>query len=169
MIRKQLLLLATLVVACATAVADGGTVQFRRTAGSLVITVFTAPEHLSTGPADFSVLLQSRDTLEPVLDAGVSLLFTRPDSTTKIQVQATRAQAQNKLLYAAPVNCAQPGKWELAIAVMRNGKRSDATGSIELASSQELAGSYWSYIAFPPVMIVLFVLREGLVRRKAKR
>jgi hypothetical protein len=169
MIPKQLLVLAALVVACASAVADGGAVQFRRTVGSLVITVFAAPEPLSTGPADFSVLLQSRDTLEPVLDAGVSLVFTRPDSATKIQVQATRAQAQNRLLYATPVTFTKSGKWELAIRVMRDGTGSDATGSIELAPSHELAGSYWSYIAFPPVIIVLFALREGLVRRKAKR
>jgi hypothetical protein len=166
--RTQLIVSVALFLACATARADGGIVQFRKAVGALVITVFTAPSPLSAGPVDFSLLVQSQDNLEPVLDARVFLLVSAHGSTTKIHAQATRAQAQNKLLYAAPVTLAQPGRWDLSIAVMRNDKRTDAAGSIEVAPSPELAGSYWSCIAFPPVMIVLFALRERLIRRQAK-
>lgn len=166
--RTQLLLPVALFLWHAIALADGGMVQFRKVAGTLVITVFAAPSPLSTGPADFSVLVQNRDNLEPVLDASVSLLLSPHDSTAVIQAQATHAQAQNKLLYAAPVTLTKTGRWDVAIAVLRGRKRTNATGSIEVAPTPELEGSYWSYIAFPPVMIVLFALRERLVRRRAK-
>jgi hypothetical protein len=31
-----------------------------------------------------------------------------------------------------------------------------------------MAASHWSYIAFAPLMIVIFVVRERLMRRKPK-
>ena len=86
----------------------------------------------------------------------------------KSERDATREQAQNKLLYAAPVTLAKSGKWQVAITILRNGERTDATGTIDVAPAPEMAASYWSYIAFPPLMIVVFVVRERLIRRKAK-
>ena len=37
--------------------------------------------------------------------------------TADLQATATREQAQNKLLYAAPVTFPEPGKWQLAVTV----------------------------------------------------
>src|SRR5580704_8487001 len=91
---------ALLILARATAWADGGTVQLRQEAGDLVITVFTSPGPLSVGPVDISLLLQNRDGLEPVLDAKVSLILRTDDSGIELQARPTREQATNKLLYA---------------------------------------------------------------------
>jgi hypothetical protein len=168
MTNPKLLLPVAILVAQMTAMADGGAVQLRQEAGPFVITVFTAPAPLSTGPVDISVLLQNRNGLEPVLDANVSLLLRGNASGSEIRVQPTREQAQNKLLYAAPVTLAESGKWQLDITILRNGEHTNATGTIDVAPAFETASSYWSYIAFPPIMIVLFVVRERLIRRKAK-
>jgi hypothetical protein len=167
MTNPKLLWPLVIILARATALADGGTVQLREDAGPFVITVFTSPAPLSAGPADISLLLQNRNGLEPVLDANVSLVLRDP-SGAGIRARLTREQAQNKLLYAAPATLANPGKWRLDITILKDGQRTGATGTIDVAPAPEMAASYWSYIAFPPMMIVAFLVRERLIRRKAK-
>jgi len=149
-----------------TAFANGGTVQWRKQAGSLLITVFTTPAPLSAGPVVISLLVQNRNGLEPVLDANVSLLLRADTSTAEIRAQPTREQAQSELLYAAPVTLAESGKWQLAVTILRNGERTDATGTIDVAPTPAMVASYWGYIAFPPLMIVAFVGHELLLRRR---
>ena len=167
MTNPKLLWPLVIILARATALADGGTVQLREDAGPFVITVFTSPAPLSAGPADISLLLQNRNGLEPVLDATVSLILRDP-SGAEIRARLTREQAQNKLLYAAPATLANPGKWRLDITILKDGQRTGATGTIDVAPAPEMAASYWSYVAFPPIMIVAFLVRERLIRRKAK-
>jgi hypothetical protein len=166
---KPLLIPALVVLAQATAWADGGTVQLRQEAGDLVITVFTSPGPLSVGPVDISLLLQNRDGLEPVLDAKVSLILREDDSTLELQAQPTREQARNKLLYAAPVTLSKPGKWNILVTVLENGKETDTAGILEVAAAPDKAASYAGYIAFPPVMIGLFMVRQRLIRRRSQR
>ena len=143
--------------------------QLRQESGDLVITVFTSPGPLSVGPVDISLLLQNRDGLEPVLDANVSLVLRADDSGIEFQARPTREQARNKLLYAAPVMLSKQGKCQIAVTVMRNGKETDAVGILEVAPVHDRASSYAGYIAFPPVMIVLFMVRERLIRRRSQR
>jgi hypothetical protein len=164
----KLLLTFVAILAPARLFADGGTVQLRKEAGALLITVFTSPSPLSAGPADISLLLQTRNGLEPVLDADVSIRLRTDASDIEIEARPTRQQAQNKLLYAAPVTLSESGRLALAVTIFRNGERTDATGTIDVAPAPEKALSYWSYIAFPPLMIALFVVRERLIRRKAR-
>jgi hypothetical protein len=149
-----------------TAVADGGTVQWRKQAGSLLTTVFTAPAPLSAGPVVISLLVQNRDGLEPVLDANVSLLLRLNASNAEIRTRATREQAQNKLLYTAPVTFTASGKWQLAVTILRNGERTEATGTIDVPPTPAMVASYWGYLAFPPLMIVALVGHELLLRRR---
>ena len=124
-----------------TAIANGGTVQWREQAGSLLITVFTAPAPLSAGPGVISLLVQNRNGLEPALDANVSLLLRADASTAEIRARPTREQAQNKLLYTAPVTLAESGKWQLAVTILRNGERTDATGTIEVAPTPAMVAN----------------------------
>ena len=168
MMPSKLLLPVVMILAQATAFADGGTVQLRKEAGALVITVFSSPAPLSAGPADISLLLQNRNELDPVLDANISLLLRSDTSANEVRVRPTREQARNKLLYAAPVTLPESGKWLVAVTILRNGERTDATGTIDVAPAPKMAASYWSYIVFPPLMIVVFLVRERLIRRKAK-
>jgi hypothetical protein len=164
---KPLLLSALLILAPAGALADGGAVQLRKEAGGLVITVFASPSPLSIGPADISLLLQNRDGLDPVLDANVSLLFRQDDSGIEFQARPTHQQARNKLLYAAPVMFSRPGGWRITVTIKRNGEETSAAGILQVIPARDKAVSYAGYLAFPPVMIVLFVIRERLIRRRS--
>ena len=166
---RPLLIPALMILAQAAAWADGGTVQLRQEAGDLVITVFTSPSPLSVGPADISLLLQNRDGLEPVLDAKVSLVLRAEDSGIELQAQPTREKARNKLLYAAPVTLFKPGKWRMAFVVVRNQEETDGVGSLEVAAAPDKAASYAAFIAFPPVMIGLFIVRQWLIRQRSQR
>src|SRR6202162_1498789 len=118
MTNSKLLSPLVIILAQATALADGGTVQLRKEAGPFMITVFSAPAPLSAGPVDISLLLQNRNGLEPVLDARVSLILRSEASGAEIQARPTRERAQNKLLYAAPVTLAESGKWQLAGTIL---------------------------------------------------
>lgn len=166
---KPLLIPTLVIMAQATAWSDGGTVQLRKDAGEVVITVFTSPSPLSVGPVDMSVLLQNRNGLEPVLDANVFLLLRENASGVEFQAHPTREQARNRLLYAAPVMFSQPGQWRIAVRVVRSGNQTSAEGILEVAPAHNRAVSYAGYFAFPPVMIVLFVIRERLIRRRSQR
>ena len=162
------ILSAVFLLAQVAAWADGGTVQMRQEAGGLVITVFTSPSPLSVGPADISVLLQNRDGLDPVLDANVHLILSDDASGIEFHALPTRAQARNQLLYAAPVMFARPGKWKIGVLVERHGKEIAAEGILDVSTARAKV-SYAGYIAFPPVVIVLFVIRERLIRRRTRR
>jgi hypothetical protein len=164
----KLLLPVAVILAQATVWADGGTVQLRKEAGDLVITVFTSPSPLSVGPVDISLLLQNRDGLEPVLDANVFVFLRENASGAEFQAHPTREQATNKLLYAAPVMFSKAGRWEIAITVERNGQETGVGGILDVAPTRNKAVSYAGYIAFPPIVIVLFVVRERLIRRRSK-
>src|SRR5260370_10063002 len=132
---KPLLIPALVILAQATARADGGTVQLRQESGDLVITVFTSPGPLSVGPVAISLLLQNRDGLEPVLDAKVSLILRDDDSSFELPVRPTRKQATNKLLYAAPVTLSKPGKWHIVVTVLENASETHTAGILEVAAS----------------------------------
>ena len=80
----KLLLTFVAMLAPARLFADGGTIQLRKEAGALLITVFTSPSPLSAGPADISVLLQKRNGLDPVLDADVSMRLRTDAPNTEI-------------------------------------------------------------------------------------
>ena len=166
---NRFLLPAMIICTQATALADGGTVQLREEAGGLVITVFTSPAPLSVDPVDISLLLQNRNGLEPVLDANVSLVFRAADSDIEFWARPTREQARNKLLYAAPVMFSKPGKWQITVTVARNGQETHAVGILEVAPAPHRTVSYAGYLAFPPLMIVLFVVRERLIRRRQSK
>jgi hypothetical protein len=152
-----------------TVFAHSGTVQLRREAGGFAITVFTSPAPLSVGRADISVLIQAGAGLDPVLDSDVQLVLHSETSNVEFEAHPTRAQAQNKLLYAAPVIFSKPGKWHVGVVVSRNGQKTSAMGTLEVVPAGPRAVSYASYIAFPPVMVVLFVIRERLIYRRAMR
>ena len=82
--------------------ADGGAVQFEKSAGPFVITVFTTPSPLRAGPIDISLMIRSRNSQQPVLDCQ-TVVQLRKEGAMSIRSEATREAAQNKLLYAAPL------------------------------------------------------------------
>ena len=161
---RNVLILA--IVARSMLFGDGGTLQLRKETPEFIVTVFTSPAPLSAGPADISILLQNRDTLEPVLDAEVSIVMRAEATGSEVHVRATREKAQNKLLYAAPVTLGDSGGWEIKASILRLGVTSEIAGTIKVAPNQQKMESYGAYLAFPPLMVLLFTVREWLIRHK---
>ena len=156
MIPRSLAILLTLTPAL---LADGGVIQSRQEAGPFVITVFAAPSELS-------VLVQNRETLEPDLEATVSIRLQHGD--TDVTSEATREQAHNKLLRAAAVNLDDPGEWRYTVTVSRAGTHASITGTMNVPPAKPKLASYWSYLAFPPLCIALFAIHQRLRARQTR-
>ena len=149
--------------------ADGGAVQFEKSAGPFVITVFTTPSPLRAGAVDLSLMIQSRDSQQPVLDCK-AVIQLRKEDALGIRSEATREAAQNKLLYAAPVNIPEAGLWELEVAIQRGDDSISIAGEIIVAPANPVLLVYWRSLALPPLFISLFAVNQWLKRREgAKR
>ncbi len=146
--------------------ADGGVVQFRQEAGDLVVTLFSTPVPLRSGPADLSVLVEDSATLDAVLDAQVNLTIEQKPGDP-LMLEATRREATNKILYAARPAITQPGKWQVTIIVSRRGKSNmEIRGEIEVLPAPPALVVYWPYFAIVPSAIVLFALNQRLKNKQ---
>jgi len=146
---------------CGVARADGGTLRLSRTAGALVVSVFTTPEPLRVGRADVSVLVQRKANGEVLLGAPVALRLVGPDGAEQT-LPASHAMATNRLLQSAQVELAAPGRWQLEIMVDR-----EATVACELPVAPRLRpiADHWMALAVPPVCVFLFAWRARLSER----
>jgi hypothetical protein len=147
--------------------ADGGTVQFRRNAGPFWVSLFTTPAPLRPGRVDLSVVLESKANHQPLLDAAVLIAVRKDDRT--ISLEATRAQATNKLLYACQANIPSSGRWDVEVIVDRNGQRASATGTLPVLDPLPPLLMYWPYFAIVPVFILLFAIHQFLRHRENRR
>jgi hypothetical protein len=165
--RAAACLLAAAALAWATtAAADGGLVRISQPAGPFVVTVFSAPTPLRAGPVDLSVLVQEPGGAA-VLDAEVRLILERRgERPTPIELAATRAQATNKLLYAAPFELPAAGTWQVEVTVARGADRATVAFAVDAAPPLPPWRAYWPYFALPAVGAALLALREWLVLRR---
>lgn len=154
---------AVLLVACASAFADGGAVQLRQRAGPFYVTLFSSPVPLRPGTADFSVLVENAADHTPVLSAAVEL---RIGDTA---VTATREQATNKLLYAAQVMLDRPGRVPIALHIRDASGAADITGDVLVEREAPPLAVYWPYFGIVPAAILLFALNQSLKRRRRLR
>ena len=136
---------------------DGGAVLSRGESGPFAITVFAAP-------SDWTALVQLRDTLAPVLDAQV--VFTVASGGRELRFSANHADAQNKLLYGAPVTFPNPGDWSYKVTV--NGT-AQLAGVYRADAPQLRAAQYWFYFALPPAIVFIFLLHHGLAAEGRRR
>ncbi len=166
---KRLLTVIAALLATSPVVAraDGGVVRLAERVGPYAITVFTAPA-LATGMADISVMVQEAEGGRPVVDARVSLLLSNDDGSA-IAADATREQAQNRLLYAALVDLASPGSWALRVTVDRGADSVTVATTIPVAPPSPSLLAYWPYLAIPPVAVALFAVNQRSKRRARAR
>ena len=145
--------------------ADGGTVQFKKSAGPFSITVFTTPSPLRSGPVDISLMIQSSDNQQPLLDC-VTEVQLRKEGEVSIRSEATHGAAQNKLFYAAQVRVPKSGVWDLDVTIWRGDDSAKVSGAITFAASNPVLLVYWRSLAIPPLFISLFALNQWLKRRR---
>jgi hypothetical protein len=149
---------------------DGGTILLHQDAGPFTITLFAAPQPLQAGAADFSVMVQDRNSgevlLEPVIDLSVAAEAERGLQQT---VRLSRGQASNRLLHAATVHFSRAGKWRLTLFV----RRGDEVASLSTECTVEPGSSrvvlVWFYVLLPAGVILLFVIHQGLKFRQKKQ
>jgi hypothetical protein len=158
-----LIFLPTLV---GSARADGGVVLSQGTSGPFTITVFSAEMPLRPGLADLSVLLEQADDHSPILDGEVFFELTH-ETGIIIRAGATRSQARNKLLYCSLIDLPLAGDWKMRVSVKRGDSRAEIFNDLVVAPSQPVLLSYWKLIAFPPTVIILFVINQWLLSRRS--
>jgi hypothetical protein len=142
------------------ALGDGGTMLLHQDAGAFTITLFAAPQPLHVGAADMSVLVQDRSSGEVLLDPVIDLSVG-----TQAPVRLTRGQASNRLLQAAAVHFASPGKWRLTLVVRRGGDLATLSTECTVEPDRSRATMVWFYVLLPVGVILLFVIHQALKLR----
>jgi len=163
------LFLLVLLLHPATALGDGGIVRVSEEAGRWRITLFSSPTPLRAGPIDLSVLVQDPATDASVLDAIVNLMLQPlDDQADMILVEATRADATNKLLYAALVDLPAPGRWQVDVAVQVGDDGGRITTTLVADDPIPAMLSLWTWLAIPAIVIVLFLCNQWLARSRRR-
>jgi hypothetical protein len=149
---------------------DGGTMLLHQDAGPFTITLFAAPQPLQAGAADFSVMVQDRDSGEVLLDP-VTDLRVAPEAERALQqtVRLERGQASNRLLQAATVHFSRAGKWRLTLFVRRGDDLASLSTECTVEPGSSRAVLVWFYVLLPAGVILLFVLHQGLKFRQRKQ
>ena len=145
--------------------ADGGALVLQKQTADFIVSAFASPVPPRAGIADISVLVQSAADRKFILDAEVTVTVSAPGKPAFV-LAATRAQARNKLLYAATVNFTTGGDWSLKITCNQGGRSLTGLTRLTVLPAPPTPIRYWPYFAIIPVMIAFFTLNQWL---KAKR
>jgi hypothetical protein len=137
------------------AAADGGRVRFRRQAGPFVVTLFTTPDPLTQGPADFSVAVERAGAPGLVSAAHVDLILT-PAANPRGQLilPMSHASATSKWLQAANFSIPASGVWHVTVRVRSGADSGECSGEVRVQppGARDLT---WDIL---PVPLVAFVL-----------
>jgi hypothetical protein len=156
-----------LLAASTRLLADGGMMLLHQKKSPYTITVFAAPTPTRVGGIDLSVLLQSSETLEPVLDADIEIEFVL--NATRIAARGTRGQAQNKLLYAASFPVNEAGEWTYSVTLRKPGDAPNGftiSGALTIAPAPDRFSSYAGYLALPFLCLGIFAMHQWLARKR---
>jgi hypothetical protein len=157
---KRRVFLIVVLLCAASAFADGGRLRFRQAAGPFVVTLFTTPDPLTTGRADFSVAVERDGAL--VQDADIDLVLT-PEKDEPIMLHASHAQATSKWLQAANFTLPRRGRWRVDVKVRRGHEFGECSGDVEVGANWA-RNVFWDVLPVP-IGALLFVLHQ---RRKGK-
>ncbi|HEU5235732.1 MAG TPA: hypothetical protein VFU37_01245 [Pyrinomonadaceae bacterium] len=145
--------------------ADGGNVLWQRTMGSITVTAFSTQSPLRPGPADISFLVENNEQSRPILDAQVFVTFQSETGVT-MRTEATHAQARNKLLYCTLIDLPKPGHWKMTLLVVHAAERIEFVSDLAVSEPQSPIMAHWKFMAFPPVIMFLFVINQWLRRNR---
>jgi hypothetical protein len=170
--------------------ADGGILRVNQAQGPFVVSILTGSELRQDRPEDVSVMIQGRYSGEVILDANVNLTFTPPATSIaepheeicgvsgkaapephseQFTVAATRRQASNKFLYAAPVEFGTTGPWHLQAFIERGGDAVKIGCSLPVGSPTRNFIGLFPYLILPPLVVALFTLNQCLREQSLKK
>src|SRR5258708_30780472 len=166
LLNRVLLIAAFISMMTSNVQADGGTVLWHRTTGPFAVTAFTTESSLRIGPTDISFLVESIDQPHPVVDAQVFIELENEAGAT-IRAEATHKQARNKLLYCGLINVPEAGHWKMKIIIEHGGERAELLDRLMVSGKQPMLIAYWKLLAFPPMIIILFIINQWLRRSRS--
>ena len=144
-----------------TALADGGRIVLHATSGSVTITVFTAPEPLVAGAADFSVLVQDATSNEVLGTPHVR------GTLTTVQARIPLAFVPSGMLMAATTHFPAPGIYRLDLSVnSAGGPPAVFTTTLVVEASHERRTTVILALLFPLAVIALFLVNQQLKRNR---
>lgn len=146
--------------------ADG--CNFANRPGPFVVTLFTTPDPLTPGRADFSVVVERPGVQGIVSDARVTFVLTPADGQGEpITLQATHGQATTRFLEAANFSLPKQGLWRIAIHVSQGAESGVCTGEFRVAPPNLITNEVAWQIAIVPIMMLLFLLHQWRKRTVA--
>jgi hypothetical protein len=149
--------------------ADGGALRLHQRAGNYRIAVFTSPTPFRAGMVDVSVLVQDALTGECVPAMRTTVVLTARDSGLVVEQNATAEAATNKLFHAAVFQLPEPGWWDGEIRI--DGLHGPVSVHFAVAADEPLPPwrDRWPWFTWPAIVVAIFVLHQGLVRRRRQR
>jgi hypothetical protein len=166
--RRMLLVTAYIFMLTGIVRADGGKVMWQRTAGPFRVTAFTTQSPLRKGPTDISFLVESTAKSRAIVDAQVFITLENESGTT-VRAEATHTQARNKLLYCSLISLPEAGHWKMKIIVSQGGKGVELVDHLLVEKAQPMLLAYWKLVAFPPVIMILFIFNQWLRRSRGAK
>jgi hypothetical protein len=165
---KNFRVIPLLALLCGVAYADGGHVRLQQTSGDLVITLFTAPEPLVTGNADFSVMVQDRTTQQLLPDAHITLELHSPSGSVEI-FHLAKSDATNKMLQAVTVSLPVTGNWSAKLSVQSGANQALLSMPFHVAENHSRRHIVLTLVILPLVIILLFFIHQYQRRKQAVR
>jgi hypothetical protein len=155
-----------------------------------VVTIFTSPEPQQDSPVDVSVMFQERDSNDAILDATVKLKFAPPSGSfaepteqtcgasgmagldphsEQFSAAATRRQASNKLLYAAPIRFSAAGNWKLQAFIQREGDAVKIAFTLPVSPPQRKLIGLLPYLISPTLLMARFAVNQWLCKQSLEK
>ena len=136
-------------------------------AGPFVVTLFSIPDDLVTGPADLSVGVEDAATGELVNDANVRFTLTKLDGTPtdRIVAMATEAPTGNGILKSAEISFSSAGLWHILVEVREGKKEGECSMDLTVGTAHTRTYEVWAAAISPPLFVSLFLIHQ---RRKRK-
>lgn len=175
---KHLVLMGLLFLSQAASIqvawADGGRLRFHEPAGPFLVTLFTSPDPLTQGRADFSVAVERPGdrglSSEIVQDAKVTFILTPEDApaqagSERLVLPASQTAATSAFLQAANFMLPHAGVWKVTIMVQRGTDAGECSGEIDVQPYRITTDETAWEIAAVPIAILLFAVHQT---RKAR-
>ncbi len=135
---------------------DDQALRVSQVSGPFAVSVFALPGDLNAGSADFSVLVQDRDTMQVVQDASVQIQAQRVGIAQSSEaVRASSDDSENKLLQTAEVDLPTPGDWMLGVRVKHNDAAADITLPAHVIKPETGPTLHWAYVVFGVLAFLL--------------
>jgi hypothetical protein len=149
---------------------DDQVLRLHQPSGPFEVSVFAPSGDLETGPSDFNVLVQDRNTQEVLLDSTVDLHAEPKSSSSSTQSVRATTDAENKLLQTASLHLPAAGDWTLAIAVTRGEQRAEFSLPLRVIPPEAGFALPWSYlvlIAFSGLLLFSYTRRHRKAQTRA--